>query len=130
MAHDDVAALSYEAARDQLADVVRTLESGQASLEDSLKLWERGEALAAHCQAWLDGARRRLDAATRGAAASTDEGPSGPAAPQRTATPRDIEDGDSLSGESPDLVADLDTLDEAGDGSDLEDAAHPTGGKL
>ena len=55
--------LSYEQARDELADVVRRLEAGGTTLEDSLALWERGEALAARCQTWLDGARERLDAA-------------------------------------------------------------------
>ena len=55
--------LGYEQARDELADVVRRLEAGGTSLEDSLALWERGEALAACCQTWLDGARERLDAA-------------------------------------------------------------------
>ena len=55
--------LGYEQARDELVDVVRRLEAGGTSLEDSLALWERGEALAARCQTWLDGARQRLDAA-------------------------------------------------------------------
>jgi exodeoxyribonuclease VII small subunit len=54
--------LSYEAARAELEDVVRRLESGGLSLEESLALWERGEALAKVCQDWLDGARARLDA--------------------------------------------------------------------
>jgi exodeoxyribonuclease VII small subunit len=45
---------------------VRRLEAGGTTLEESLALWERGEALAATCQRWLDGARARLDAA-RGA---------------------------------------------------------------
>ena len=53
---------SYEDARDELVEVVRRLEAGGTSLEESLTLWERGEALAAVCQAWLDGARARLDA--------------------------------------------------------------------
>ncbi len=53
--------LSYEAARDELVDVVRRLEAGGATLEESLALWERGEQLAAVCQSWLDGARSRLD---------------------------------------------------------------------
>lgn len=57
----DIAALSYEAARDQLVEVVRRLESGQGGLEDSIGLWERGEMLARRCQQWLDGARERLD---------------------------------------------------------------------
>lgn len=55
--------LPYEAAREELLEVVQRLESGSATLEESLTLWERGEQLAATCQAWLDGARARLDAA-------------------------------------------------------------------
>jgi exodeoxyribonuclease VII small subunit len=55
--------LSYEQARDALADVVRKLEAGGTTLEESLALWERGEALAKVCQEWLDGARKRLDEA-------------------------------------------------------------------
>ena len=54
---------SYEQARDELADVVRRLEAGGLTLEESLALWERGERLADACQAWLDGARQTLDAA-------------------------------------------------------------------
>ena len=54
--------LSYEAARAELEDVVRRLEAGGISLEESLALWERGETLAKVCQDWLDGARARLDA--------------------------------------------------------------------
>ena len=53
---------SYEEAREQLMEVVRTLESGGTDLEESLALWERGEQLARICQDWLDGARKRLDA--------------------------------------------------------------------
>lgn len=55
--------LSYEAARDELIDVVRRLEAGGTTLEESLALWERGEELAVICQQWLDGARERLQAA-------------------------------------------------------------------
>lgn len=69
----DVETLSYEQARDQLVEVVRTLETGTATLEDSMALWERGEALAARCQRWLDGARERLEQARE---ASTDGGAS------------------------------------------------------
>jgi len=54
--------LSYEAARDELLDVVRQLEAGGLPLEKSLALWERGEELAVICQNWLDGARERLAA--------------------------------------------------------------------
>ena len=55
--------LSYEQARDELAAVVKRLEAGGLSLEQSLELWERGEKLAAICGEWLDGARARLTAA-------------------------------------------------------------------
>jgi exodeoxyribonuclease VII small subunit len=55
--------LGYEQARDELVDVVRRLEAGSAGLEESLRLWERGEALADRCEQWLAGARARLDAA-------------------------------------------------------------------
>ena len=54
---------SYEEAREELIEVVRTLEAGGTTLEESLALWERGEALAKVCQEWLDGARKRLDEA-------------------------------------------------------------------
>ena len=59
-------ALSYEQARDKLAAVVKRLEAGGLTLEQSLELWERGERLAAVCEQWLDGARARLAAAMAG----------------------------------------------------------------
>jgi exodeoxyribonuclease VII small subunit len=59
----DPASPSYESARDELAEVVRLLEAGGTTLEESLRLWERGEELANVCQEWLDGAKARLDAA-------------------------------------------------------------------
>ncbi|WP_329271440.1 exodeoxyribonuclease VII small subunit [Streptomyces sp. NBC_01451] len=55
--------LGYEQARDELIDVVRRLEVGGTTLEESLALWERGEELAKVCRQWLEGARKRLDAA-------------------------------------------------------------------
>ena len=55
--------LSYEDARDQLIEVVRTLEQGGTSLAESLALWEQGEELAKVCQRALEGARARLDQA-------------------------------------------------------------------
>ncbi|MBO0844886.1 MAG: exodeoxyribonuclease VII small subunit [Nocardioides sp.] len=58
---------AYEEARAELIEIVRSLEAGGTTLEESLALWERGERLAAICQDWLDGARRRLDAAIDGA---------------------------------------------------------------
>ncbi len=61
----DVAALRYEQAREELVAIVGRLEAGQAPLEDSMQLWRRGEALAAHCAAWLDGAQAEIEEATR-----------------------------------------------------------------
>ena len=59
----DGPAPTYEVARDELTEVVRLLEQGGATLEQSLALWERGEQLAQVCQSWLDGAKARLDTA-------------------------------------------------------------------
>ncbi len=59
----DVSKLTYEQARDELAGIVAKLEAGSATLDESLELWERGEALAARCQEILDGARERIVAA-------------------------------------------------------------------
>ncbi|MGH3165473.1 MAG: exodeoxyribonuclease VII small subunit [Trebonia sp.] len=71
-------ALSYEQARDELTSVVKRLEAGGLSLEQSLDLWERGERLAAICAEWLEGARARLSAAmaARDGAADGDAEPS------------------------------------------------------
>ncbi|HZE49443.1 MAG TPA: exodeoxyribonuclease VII small subunit [Jatrophihabitantaceae bacterium] len=55
--------IGYEAARAELAEIVRKLETGGQSLEESLALWQRGEELADTCQRWLDGATARLDEA-------------------------------------------------------------------
>lgn len=71
----DLAGLSYEQARDELVGVVARLEAGGASLEESLVLWERGEALAARCQEWLDGARARLVSARGDISPGTDAAP-------------------------------------------------------
>ena len=64
--------LTYEQARDELVSVVQRLESGGVPLDESLRLWERGEELAAVCQRWLDGARARVEAARRARAESPD----------------------------------------------------------
>jgi exodeoxyribonuclease VII small subunit len=56
----DVSKLTFEEARDELAGVVSSLESGGHALEASLALWERGEVLAAHCQQWLESARTKI----------------------------------------------------------------------
>jgi exodeoxyribonuclease VII small subunit len=58
--------MGYEEARAELVEVVRALEAGGTTLEESLALWERGERLATLCQEWLDGARARLAAAIDG----------------------------------------------------------------
>ena len=59
-AHADVAEMGYEQARDELVDIVARLENGQAGLEESMRLWERGEVLATHCGRWLDAAEARV----------------------------------------------------------------------
>ncbi|MDN3494616.1 exodeoxyribonuclease VII small subunit [Planococcus sp. APC 4015] len=64
-----VSDLSFEQARDELVRVVAELEQGAPTLEQSLALWERGEALAARCEEWLLGAKRRLEAARTSAEA-------------------------------------------------------------
>lgn len=58
-----VSGLSYEEARAQLIEIVTQLEQGSLPLEESLSLWELGEALARRCQAWLDSAKDRLETA-------------------------------------------------------------------
>ncbi|MBS5101467.1 MAG: exodeoxyribonuclease VII small subunit [Rothia mucilaginosa] len=68
-----VETLGYEQARAELEQVVRQLESGASDLETSIALWERGEALAARCEAWLQGAQERLNAA-RGVQAGAQAG--------------------------------------------------------
>jgi exodeoxyribonuclease VII small subunit len=61
--HPELAELGYERARDELAEVVKRLEAGGLSLEDSLALWERGEALAVVCERHLAGAQQRIERA-------------------------------------------------------------------
>jgi exodeoxyribonuclease VII small subunit len=81
------AQIPYEQARDQLTEVVRRLENGGLTLEESLALWERGERLADICAQWLEGARARL------AAAKPD--PAGP--PQHPERPEPPENGDNAA---------------------------------
>lgn len=64
--------LSYEAAREQLGDVVRRLESGGATLNETMELWKQGQQLADICQQWLDGAKATIEEARSKA---TDEHP-------------------------------------------------------
>lgn len=86
-------ALSYEQARDELANVVKRLEAGGLTLEQSLDLWERGEKLAAICGEWLDGARARLTAAM----AARDDA-DGPAAAGDGAGDTDAKHGSNAQG--------------------------------
>jgi exodeoxyribonuclease VII small subunit len=84
----DPAELTYEQARDELIGIVGELEAGAPTLEHSLALWERGEALAARCEEWLIGARARLDAARSGVAqapAQNGEPAGGPASESASA---------------------------------------------
>jgi len=67
----DITDLSYEQARDELISIVAQLEGGQIGLEDSMALWQRGEALATHCNTWLDGAEAKLT--TESSAGATDD---------------------------------------------------------
>ncbi len=62
----------YEQARDELAELVKRLEAGGLTLEQSLQLWERGERLATVCTEWLEGARARLAEAMAQRAESND----------------------------------------------------------
>lgn len=62
----DIADLTYEQAKEELVAIVATLESGSASLEESMRLWERGEQLAAHCTQWLDQAQEAVDGSAPG----------------------------------------------------------------
>lgn len=66
----------YEQARDELAELVKRLEAGGLTLEQSLQLWERGERLAAVCTEWLEGARAKLAEAMAQRAGDSD--PSAP----------------------------------------------------
>lgn len=79
-AFPDPTTLTYEQARDELIETVKILELGQMSLDESLKYWERGEALAKRCEVLLDGAQQRVEAAlgsTENAEAGTDTGENG-----------------------------------------------------
>lgn len=61
-AFTDPSQLSYEQAREELVEIVKILELGQMGLDESLKYWERGEALAKRCEQHLDGAAKRVEA--------------------------------------------------------------------
>ncbi|OKL50261.1 exodeoxyribonuclease VII small subunit [Boudabousia marimammalium] len=69
----EISQLSYEEARAELVETVRKLDSRDIPLEDALKLWERGQELAAHCQAILASARERVAAKDQSGAGSEPE---------------------------------------------------------
>ena len=72
--------LSYEQARAELVRAVQELEAGSQTLEEAMTLWERGEALAARCQEWLESAMERIAARTSTAEVDTEALNSGPTA--------------------------------------------------
>ena len=87
-AFDPVESLNYEQARDELIEVVRILELGQIGLDESLKYWERGEALAKRCEEHLAGAARRVEAAIQGTTKTTEnDGNSGNSRAETAETP-------------------------------------------
>ena len=64
---DDLAAMSFETALRALEEVVRRLESGDVPLDESISLYERGEALRRHCQSRIDAAQARIEKIVVGA---------------------------------------------------------------
>ena len=73
-AFPEIAQMRYEDAREELIAIVAKLEAGQVPLEDSMQLWRRGEALAAHCSTWLDGAQAEIEGTIRGRGAASSNG--------------------------------------------------------
>ncbi len=67
-----ISQLGYESCRDELVEVVRLLEQGGLDLDESLRLWERGEQLAKRCEEHLAGARQRVTDALAAGEASED----------------------------------------------------------
>ncbi len=63
----EIAKMSFEDALSALEEVVKALESGEVPLDESIGLYERGEALRKHCQARLDAAQARIEKIVTGA---------------------------------------------------------------
>lgn len=116
----DVAGLSYEQARDELVRLVSRIESGSADLEESMTLWERGEVLAAHCQAKLDQAQAQLDRSTRSGQAVSVAPQAGAGDAQAPAA--DADDHDDAS--DPDVDDDED--DDDTDDAEVDTAGDPS----
>ena len=108
----DIVDLSYEEARDELVSIVSRIEGGSASLEESMTLWERGEALAAHCKAKLDQAQVQLDRGTAGAG--------GASAGADGAAGDDSGEGDSDGDDSVEDDSVGDTSDDSTEGNDAD----------
>lgn len=66
MTSDDIDAMSFEAAMAELETIVRTLEQGQAPLDESIELYQRGDRLKRHCEARLKVAQSRIEQITLG----------------------------------------------------------------
>jgi exodeoxyribonuclease VII small subunit len=62
----DIPALPFERALAELEEIVRKLEQGSVSLEESIAIYERGEALKRHCEGLLRGAEMRIEKITLG----------------------------------------------------------------
>lgn len=65
----EIQALSFEQALAELEQIVARLESGQAPLEDSIRMYERGAALKSHCEERLKAAQLRVEKIVQGAGA-------------------------------------------------------------
>ena len=63
----DIATLPFEAALAELEEIVGQLERGSVSLEESIRIYERGEALKKHCEGLLRNAEMRIESITLGA---------------------------------------------------------------
>jgi exodeoxyribonuclease VII small subunit len=69
----DVSTLTFEAALKELEGIVARLEQGQVDLEDSIALYERGQALKSHCETKLKAAESRLEKLVQNGAAVSAE---------------------------------------------------------
>ncbi|MFT0846298.1 exodeoxyribonuclease VII small subunit [Actinomycetaceae bacterium L2_0104] len=115
----EISELSYEEARSALVEIVARLEQGSIPLEDSLALWERGEALARHCQSWLDGARKRLQRAQE--AHSPDKAVASEAGPTLSEAGPALSEAESARSKAQAIGSDARSADSASTPDDSED---------